>query len=87
MLLSKNFYVSDESIKLLHIQFFLRFATPDKRFSVLYLLLILSGDCLNPSILSTLMKRKHMILISNEFGVHFVVCVSYSFYSYLKFTK
>ena len=67
--------------------FFLRFATAEKKFNVLYLLLIFSGDCLNPSILSTLMKRKHMILSLNELGVQFGVCVSYSFYSYLKFIK
>ncbi|XP_028638873.1 snake venom 5'-nucleotidase-like [Grammomys surdaster] len=56
-----------------------RFATAVKRFSILNPLLIFSGDCLNPSILSTITKGKHMISILNELGVHFAVFGNHEF--------
>ncbi|VTJ89859.1 Hypothetical predicted protein, partial [Marmota monax] len=49
------------------------FATAVKKFDFLNPLLIFSGDCLNPSVLSTITKGKHMIPILNELGVHFAV--------------
>ncbi|KAM6156520.1 LOW QUALITY PROTEIN: mannosylglucosyl-3-phosphoglycerate phosphatase-like [Erethizon dorsatum] len=56
-----------------------RFATAVKRFSSLNPLLIFSGDCLNPSVLSTITKGKHMIPILNELGVHFSVFGNHEF--------
>ncbi|XP_043833537.1 mannosylglucosyl-3-phosphoglycerate phosphatase-like [Dromiciops gliroides] len=56
-----------------------RFATTVKKFSFLNPLLIFSGDCLNPSVLSTITKGKHMIPILNELGVHFAVFGNHEF--------
>lgn len=51
----------------------IRFATAVKRFSILNPFLIFSGDCLNPSALSTITKGKPMISVLNELGVCFTV--------------
>nr|XP_008260488.2 trifunctional nucleotide phosphoesterase protein YfkN isoform X1 [Oryctolagus cuniculus] len=56
-----------------------RFATAVKKFSFLNPLLIFSGDCLNPSVLSTITKGKHMIPILNELGVHCAVFGNHEF--------
>uniref|UniRef100_A0A2K6G2M8 Ecto-5'-nucleotidase n=1 Tax=Propithecus coquereli TaxID=379532 RepID=A0A2K6G2M8_PROCO len=56
-----------------------RFATAVKKFRFLNPLLIFSGDCLNPSVLSTITKGKHMIPILNELGVHFAVFGNHEF--------
>ncbi|XP_012880689.1 PREDICTED: 5'-nucleotidase-like [Dipodomys ordii] len=56
-----------------------RFATALKKFSFLNPLLIFSGDCLNPSVLSTITKGRHMISILNELGVHFAVFGNHEF--------
>ncbi|KAM9254036.1 snake venom 5'-nucleotidase-like [Dugong dugon] len=56
-----------------------RFATALKNFSFLNPLLIFSGDCLNPSVLSTITKGKHMIPVLNELGVHFAVFGNHEF--------
>ncbi|XP_072461140.1 mannosylglucosyl-3-phosphoglycerate phosphatase-like [Notamacropus eugenii] len=56
-----------------------RFATAVKKFSFLNPLLIFSGDCLNPSVLSTITKGKHMIPILNELGVQFAVFGNHEF--------
>uniref|UniRef100_A0A8C5KQG2 Ecto-5'-nucleotidase n=1 Tax=Jaculus jaculus TaxID=51337 RepID=A0A8C5KQG2_JACJA len=50
-----------------------------KKFSFLNPLLIFSGDCLNPSVLSTITKGKHMISILNELGVHFAIFGNHEF--------
>ncbi|XP_038621776.1 mannosylglucosyl-3-phosphoglycerate phosphatase-like isoform X1 [Tachyglossus aculeatus] len=56
-----------------------RFATAVKKFTFLNPLLIFSGDCLNPSVLSSITKGKHMIPILNALGVHSAVFGNHEF--------
>ncbi|MGH0134741.1 UNVERIFIED_CONTAM: hypothetical protein FKN15_024311, partial [Acipenser sinensis] len=56
-----------------------RFATALKQFSPLNPLVVFSGDCLNPSLLSTVTKGKHMLAIFNELGVHCAVYGNHEF--------
>ncbi|CAM2114073.1 mannosylglucosyl-3-phosphoglycerate phosphatase-like [Caretta caretta] len=56
-----------------------RFAAAIKKFSSLNPLIIFSGDCLNPSTLSSITKGKHMIPILNAVGVHFAVFGNHEF--------
>ncbi|XP_024050518.1 uncharacterized protein LOC112103131 [Terrapene carolina triunguis] len=56
-----------------------RFAAAIKKFSSLDSLTIFSGDCLNPSALSSITKGKHMIPILNAVGVHFAVFGNHEF--------
>ncbi|XP_030423844.1 5'-nucleotidase-like [Gopherus evgoodei] len=56
-----------------------RFTAAIKIFSSLNPLIIFSGDCLNPSALSSITKGKHMIPILNAVGVHFTVFGNHEF--------
>ncbi|XP_065261954.1 mannosylglucosyl-3-phosphoglycerate phosphatase-like [Emys orbicularis] len=56
-----------------------RFAAAIKKFSSLDPLIIFSGDCLNPSALSSITKGKHMIPILNAVVVHFAVFGNHEF--------
>ncbi|XP_078141304.1 mannosylglucosyl-3-phosphoglycerate phosphatase-like [Centroberyx gerrardi] len=56
-----------------------RFATALKEFQCLNPLVAFSGDCLNPSLLSTITKGKHMVDILNKLGVHCAVYGNHEF--------
>ncbi|XP_062310718.1 trifunctional nucleotide phosphoesterase protein YfkN-like isoform X1 [Osmerus eperlanus] len=56
-----------------------RFATAMKEFQALNPFVVFSGDCLNPSILSTITKGKHMVDILNKLGVHCAVYGNHEF--------
>ncbi|XP_036382207.1 snake venom 5'-nucleotidase-like [Megalops cyprinoides] len=56
-----------------------RFATALKQFQHLNPLIVFSGDCLNPSLLSTITKGKHMVEILNKLGVHCAVYGNHEF--------
>ncbi|KAJ1209632.1 hypothetical protein NDU88_005006 [Pleurodeles waltl] len=56
-----------------------RFVTAVKKFSSQNPLIIFSGDCLNPSVLSKITKGRHMISILNSIGVHFAVFGNHEF--------
>uniref|UniRef100_UPI00398EC83B mannosylglucosyl-3-phosphoglycerate phosphatase-like isoform X1 n=1 Tax=Pristiophorus japonicus TaxID=55135 RepID=UPI00398EC83B len=56
-----------------------RFATALKQFKTLNPLILFSGDCLNPSLLSTTTKGRHMIPILNTFGVQCAVFGNHEF--------
>ncbi|XP_043920348.1 trifunctional nucleotide phosphoesterase protein YfkN-like [Protopterus annectens] len=56
-----------------------RFAAALKSFKSLNPLILFSGDCLSPSLLSTTTKGKHMIPILNALGVHSAVFGNHEF--------
>ncbi|XP_048458433.1 trifunctional nucleotide phosphoesterase protein YfkN-like isoform X3 [Rhincodon typus] len=56
-----------------------RFATALKQYKALNPLILFSGDCLNPSLLSTTTKGRHMIPILNAFGVQCAVFGNHEF--------
>nr|XP_015221588.1 PREDICTED: trifunctional nucleotide phosphoesterase protein YfkN-like isoform X2 [Lepisosteus oculatus] len=56
-----------------------RFATALKQFHPKNPLIVFSGDCLNPSLLSTITKGKHMVEIFKKLGVHCAVYGNHEF--------
>lgn len=54
-----------------------RFATELKEFQHLNPFIAFSGDCLSPSLLSTITKGRHMVDILKELGVHCAVYGTY----------
>ncbi|CAB1320119.1 unnamed protein product [Coregonus sp. 'balchen'] len=56
-----------------------RFATALKVFQSLNPLVVFSGDCLSPSLLSTVTKGKHMVDVLNKLGVHCAVYGNHEF--------
>ncbi|XP_035235995.1 5'-nucleotidase-like isoform X1 [Anguilla anguilla] len=56
-----------------------RFATAVKQFQDLNPLIVFSGDCLNPSLLSTITKGKHMVDILSKLGVNCAVYGNHEF--------
>ncbi|XP_014352103.1 trifunctional nucleotide phosphoesterase protein YfkN-like [Latimeria chalumnae] len=56
-----------------------RFATALKEYNYLNPLIIFSGDCFNPSLLSTVTKGKHMVSILNAIGVQYAVLGNHEF--------
>ncbi|XP_041926794.1 5'-nucleotidase-like isoform X2 [Alosa sapidissima] len=56
-----------------------RFATALKEFQHLNPFIVFSGDCLSPSLLSTITKGRHMIDILNELRVHCAVYGNHEF--------
>uniref|UniRef100_A0A667X1U6 Ecto-5'-nucleotidase n=1 Tax=Myripristis murdjan TaxID=586833 RepID=A0A667X1U6_9TELE len=56
-----------------------RFATALQEFQSLNPLLVFSGDCLSPSLLSTVTKGRHMVDILNKLGVHCAVYGNHEF--------
>uniref|UniRef100_A0A8C8D558 Calcineurin-like phosphoesterase domain-containing protein n=1 Tax=Oncorhynchus tshawytscha TaxID=74940 RepID=A0A8C8D558_ONCTS len=56
-----------------------RFATALKVLQSLNPLIVFSGDCLSPSLLSTVTKGKHMVDVLNKLGVHCAVYGNHEF--------
>ncbi|XP_034152385.1 trifunctional nucleotide phosphoesterase protein YfkN-like [Esox lucius] len=56
-----------------------RFATALKKFQLLNPFVVFSGDCLSPSLLSTVTKGKHMVDVLNKLGVHCAVYGNHEF--------
>uniref|UniRef100_A0A8C7TAZ5 Calcineurin-like phosphoesterase domain-containing protein n=1 Tax=Oncorhynchus mykiss TaxID=8022 RepID=A0A8C7TAZ5_ONCMY len=64
-------------LTILHINYV--FATALKVLQSLNPLIVFSGDCLSPSLLSTVTKGKHMVDVLNKLGVHCAVYGNHEF--------